>query len=50
MSLKGSGKEGELKMREYEKMHSGKIYNCGDEELLEMQTKCLDKLYDFNDK
>lgn len=49
MSLKGSGKEGELKMREYEKMHSGKIYNCGDEELLEMQTKCLDKLYDFNE-
>lgn len=36
-------------MREYEKMHSGKIYNCGDEELLEMQTKCLDKLYDFNE-
>jgi galactoside O-acetyltransferase len=49
LSLKGSGKEGELKMREYEKMHSGKIYNCGDEELLEMQTKCLDKLYDFNE-
>ena len=36
-------------MREYKKMHSGKIYNCGDEELLDMQTKCLDKLYDFNE-
>jgi galactoside O-acetyltransferase len=36
------------KMKEYEKMHSGNIYNCGDEELLELQIKCLDKLYDFN--
>lgn len=35
-------------MREYERMHSEKIYDCGDKELLEMQTKCLDMLYDFN--
>jgi galactoside O-acetyltransferase len=41
-------REGKLKMREYERMHSGKIYNCCDEELLEIQTKSLDMLYDFN--
>jgi len=35
-------------MTEYEKMHSGKLYNCSDEELLEIQINCLDKLYDFN--
>lgn len=35
-------------MTEYEKMHSGKIYNCSDKELMELQEKCLDKLYDFN--
>jgi len=35
-------------MTEYEIMHSGKIYNCNDKELMELQEKCLDKLYDFN--
>lgn len=35
-------------MTEYEKMHSGKIYDCSDENLVELQTSCLDKLYDFN--
>lgn len=35
-------------MTEYEKMHSGKIYNCNDKDLTELQAKCIDKLYDFN--
>lgn len=35
-------------MTEYEKMHSGKIYNCNDKDLTELQAKCVDKLYDFN--
>ena len=35
-------------MTTYEKMHSGKIYNCNDEEVMALQVKCLDKLYDFN--
>lgn len=35
-------------MTEYEKMHSGNIYNPGDEELFKEQIKCLDRLYDFN--
>lgn len=35
-------------IEEYEKMHSGKIYQCTNEELMELQTKCMDKLYDFN--
>ncbi len=35
-------------MTEYERMHSGNIYNPGDEELFKEQIKCLDRLYDFN--
>nr|WP_198283754.1 sugar O-acetyltransferase [Clostridium cellulovorans] len=35
-------------METYEKMHSGKIYDCTNEELMNLQTKCLDRLYDFN--
>ena len=31
-----------------ERMHSGKIYICNDEELAKEQTLMLDKLYDFN--
>ncbi|WP_286811327.1 sugar O-acetyltransferase, partial [Bacteroides sp. Phil13] len=35
-------------MTNYEKMHSGAIYYPGDEEIMKEQTKCLDRLYDFN--
>lgn len=35
-------------MTTYEKMHTGELYNCTDEELLIEQSKCLERLYDFN--
>ena len=35
-------------MSEFDKMHNGKIYDCGAPELTEVQMKCLDNLYDFN--
>ena len=35
-------------MTQYEKIHSGNIYNPADEEIMEQQLQCLDKLYDFN--
>ena len=35
-------------MTEYEKMHSGDIYNPSDDTIFEEQIKCLDRLYDFN--
>ena len=35
-------------MTEREKMHSGDIYNPGDESLFREQMPCLEKLYDFN--
>ena len=35
-------------MTQYEKIHSGEIYNPADDEIMELQLKCLDKLYDFN--
>ena len=31
-----------------EKMHACKLYSCADGALVEEQTACLDKLYDFN--
>lgn len=31
-----------------EKMHSGDIYDPGDAEIMKEQTKCLEKLYDYN--
>lgn len=31
-----------------EKMHNGELYLPGDEEIMRMQEKCLEKLYDFN--
>lgn len=31
-----------------EKMHTGDLYLPGDQEIMEWQTKCLDRLYDFN--
>lgn len=35
-------------MTDYEKMKSGEVYVCASEELSELQTKCLERLYDFN--
>ncbi len=35
-------------MTQYEKLHSGEIYNPADDSIMEMQLKCLDKLYAFN--
>lgn len=35
-------------MTVWEKMKSGMLYCCGDEALMQEQTKCLEKLYDFN--
>ena len=31
-----------------ERMHTGDLYLSGDQEIIEWQTKCLDRLYDFN--
>lgn len=31
-----------------EKMHTGELYLPGDQEIMEWQEKCLDRLYDFN--
>ena len=31
-----------------ERMHTGEIYNPGDDEIMARQVKCLDRLYDFN--
>lgn len=35
-------------MTNTEKMHLGKLYLPGDEEIMAEQNKCLDRLYDFN--
>ncbi len=35
-------------MNIYEKMHHQELYFPGDEDLLKEQTRCLDRLYDFN--
>ena len=35
-------------MTQLEKIHSGDIYNPADDEIMELQLQCLDKLYDFN--
>ena len=35
-------------MSNKDKLHTGELYLCGDEEILKEQFKCLDKLYDFN--
>ena len=31
-----------------DKLHSGEIYYPTDDSIMEVQLKCLDKLYDFN--
>ena len=35
-------------MTEYEKLHSGDLYDPGDEEIFRVQQVCLEKQYDFN--
>lgn len=35
-------------MTQLEKIHSGNIYNPADDEIMELQLQCLNKLYDFN--
>ena len=35
-------------MSEWDKLHSGEIYNPGDPEIVEVQTACLERLYDYN--
>lgn len=35
-------------MTEYEKLHSGMIFNPGDPEIQALQFRCLEKQYDFN--
>ena len=35
-------------MTEKDKMHIGELYLPDDKEIMEWQTKCLDRLYDFN--
>ena len=37
-----------IKNAVFEKMHSQKLYDPGDDEVMALQLKCLDKLYDFN--
>lgn len=35
-------------MSNYDKLHSGELYLPGDEEIMQEQIKCMEKLYDFN--
>lgn len=35
-------------MTNYEKIHSGEIYDPSDEEIMKQQLICLDRLYDYN--
>ena len=35
-------------MSDYEKLHSGEIYDPNNEDIFKEQIKCLDRLYDFN--
>ncbi len=37
-----------MSIKEKDKMHTEELYLPGDEEIMEFQTKCLDRLYDFN--
>jgi len=31
-----------------DRMHTGELYLPGDEEIMEVQVKCLDKLFEYN--
>lgn len=35
-------------MSEFDKIHSGEIYDPGDADIMEFQLKCLEKMYDYN--
>lgn len=35
-------------MAEHKKMHNGMIYDCNDSDIMGVQQRCLEKLYDFN--
>ena len=35
-------------MTNYEKMHAAMLYDPNDSDIMTEQTKCLDRLYDFN--
>lgn len=35
-------------MSEMDKMHNGALYDCNDKAIMEVQLRCLEKLYDFN--
>lgn len=35
-------------MTNFDKMHNGMLYVCSDEELMQEQLRCLDRLYDYN--
>ena len=35
-------------MSDFDKLHTGELYNPGDEEVTRVQRACLEKLYDFN--
>lgn len=35
-------------MTELEKMKSGDLYQCEDEEIMKIQLECMDRLYDYN--
>lgn len=35
-------------MNDFDKLHSGKIYDCGEVDLLKQQAEYIDKLYDYN--
>ena len=35
-------------MNSFEKLHSGEVYDPGENELMSVQLECLERLYDFN--
>ena len=37
-----------MTMAEFEKLHTGEIYDPGDPEIMREQTFCLERLYEFN--
>lgn len=46
--MKSDKSREKIKMAEYDKLHSEELYLPGDEEIMKEQTKCLEKLYEFN--
>ena len=35
-------------MEKFDFLHDGSLYSCNNDSLAELQTKCLDKLWEFN--